>query len=213
MSNGTISGTSSAAQKLRNILAANQRKAEEVINIKDFPYSRKRGPRHDYPDWRRNELENEFYKFAKFDDIIIYREKSTGKIVYGWTTYACEDGGVVTKKMRRYIQDMGLAIQKESMTPEDKYEVIGTDYEHVAGYIDVVPEEDYGQFLTYGNQFTQLFQEEHIEVFHPHNVYSTQMDLEKIRELEMDREQLTQQYWSAWNICAENLGEYPSINV
>ena len=208
----TVHATSNITSTLRSMLKASNQKANQVINIPHFPYSQKRGLQYEWPEWRKtHEKKNHWYDFGAFDDIAVYKEKSTGKIVYGWITYACEDGGYVTKKMRRYIEDMGLSIQKENMTPEDKYEVIGHDCENIKCYMDPVEPDEYGKFTTYGNQYTALFDEKHIEAFHPHNIYPTDMSIEEIQKLEMDREALNSVYWSAWNMHEDNLGMYPDI--
>ena len=208
----TVHATSNVVKSLRSMLKSSNRKANQVINIPHFPYSQKRGLQHEWPEWRKtDEKKNHWYDFGAFDDIIVYKEKSTGKIVYGWVTYANSDGTKVTKKMRRYIQDMGLSIQKETMTPEDKYEVIGYDCENIRCYIDPVEPDEYGKFTTYGNQYTALFDEKDIEAFHPHNIYPPEMTIEEIQKLEQDREHLSSMYWSAWNIHEENLGMYPDI--
>ena len=172
------------------------RRKASVRYVNHYPYTVKESWDDNKPNWRRYQNNHDF---NSYDTIYIIQENKTKRIFYLYAMNSLDEG-IPCKRMYKHYENVLLPKMKENEKLTDAYKVIGMDY-------DVARD----KFMCLGDQFTVHFEMPGIEYHHPHDIYPYSMSIKEINKKECERVQGSDEYWTAHNINAENLGDYPPI--
>ena len=171
-------------------------KLPQIINIPEYPYSKKRTSADVRPPWVRD-----YPDFSMYDDAYIVQNKET-KTVWKIFVRGIIDDGNACKRSRTHLHFVNFPAWKD-IEKDGKYIIFGMDavpmkQEYIDDHVLMLPTD----------QFIKFFDEEGIENYWPRNVYTTDTSSEDERAFELEREKKLHEYWEPWNLTYENCGQY-----